>query len=117
MPIYEYRCTDCGKRNSVLILSLSTQTPPACKYCCSARLERIMSRFAAPKSEEARLEALADPSQFGELDENDPKSMARWAKTMGQQLGGDELGEDFDQVVDEMGDAQDDPNGADADDL
>ena len=43
--------------------------------------------------------------------------MARWAKTMGQQLGGDELGEDFDQVVDEMGDAQDDPNGADADDL
>ncbi len=59
MPIYEYRCTDCGKRNSVLILSVRTQTPPSCKYCQSARLERLMSRFAAPKSEEARLEALA----------------------------------------------------------
>jgi hypothetical protein len=28
---------------------------------------------------------------------------------MGQQMGGDELGEDFDQVVDEMGEAG--PNG------
>jgi len=44
--------------------------------------------------------------------------MARWAKTMGQQMGGDELGEDFDQVVDEMGDAgTDEPDGADDDDL
>jgi len=102
MPIYEYRCTDCGKRNSVLILSLSTQTPPACKYCRSARLERIMSRFAAPKSEEARLEALADPSQFGELDENDPKSMARLMKKMGREMGED-IGDDLDEALEEGG--------------
>jgi len=37
------------------------------------------------------------------VDENDPQSMARWARKMGQQLGDEELGEDFDQVVDEMG--------------
>ena len=31
--------------------------------------------------------------------------MARWAQKMGQQMGGDELGEDFDQVVGEMDEA------------
>lgn len=102
MPIYEYRCTDCGKRNSVLILSLSNQTSPACKHCQSPRLERIMSRFAAPKSEEARIEALADPSQFGDLDENDPKSMARLMKKMGREMGED-FGDDLDEALEEGG--------------
>jgi len=52
------------------------------------------------KSEESRLESLADPSKFGDLDENDPKSVARFMKRMGKELGED-LGEDFDQMVDE----------------
>jgi hypothetical protein len=28
--------------------------------------------------------------------------MARWAKKMGQQMGDDEMGEDFDEAVSEM---------------
>jgi hypothetical protein len=52
------------------------------------------------KSEESRLESLADPSKFGGLDENDPKSVARFVKRMGKELGED-AGEDFDQMVDE----------------
>jgi hypothetical protein len=66
-------------------------------------------------SEDSRLDRLSD-SDLSDVDENDPASMARWAKKMGQQMGGDELGEDFDQVVDEMGEA-DDPGGAEDDDL
>jgi putative FmdB family regulatory protein len=100
MPIYEYRCRDCGKRNSVLMLSLTTRTPPACKFCQSTQLDRIMSRFAAPKSEEARLESLADPSNFGDVDENDPQSMARFMKKMGKEMGED-LGDEFDQALEE----------------
>ncbi|GIW54251.1 MAG: hypothetical protein KatS3mg082_0655 [Nitrospiraceae bacterium] len=76
MPIYEYRCRDCGKRSSHLVLSISHPPPVSCQHCRSANVERLMSRFAAPKSEEARLESLADPSNFGDLDENDPQSMA-----------------------------------------
>jgi putative FmdB family regulatory protein len=113
MPIYEYRCTDCGKRNSVLILSVRTQTPPSCNYCQSARLERLMSRFAAPKSEEARLEALADPGQFGDLDENDPKTMARFMKKMGREMGED-LGDDLDEALEGAGD---DATGLDSTDM
>ena len=59
-----------------------------------------MSRFARVRSEDARLDSLADPSKFGDLDENDPKSVARWAKKMGGELGGD-LGEDFDKMMEE----------------
>ena len=46
------------------------------------------------------MESLADPSKLGGLDENDPKSMARWMKKMGKEMG-EEMGEDFDQMVDE----------------
>ncbi len=61
-------------------------------------MERLMSRFASPKSEDARLEALADPSRLGGFDENDPQSMARFMKKMGQEMGED-LGDDVDAAM------------------
>ena len=80
MPIYEYRCDDCNKRSTYLILQSHSATL-SCKHCKGKHLERIMSCFAAPKSEEARMEALVDPSNFSNVDENDPKSMARFMKS------------------------------------
>jgi hypothetical protein len=41
------------------------------------------------------MERLADPSRFSGLDENDPKSMMKWMKSMGREMG-DDLGEDLD---------------------
>ena len=52
------------------------------------------------RSEESRMESLADPSKWGGLDEKDPKSMAKWMKQMGKVMGED-MGEDVDQMVDE----------------
>jgi hypothetical protein len=74
-----------------------------------------MSRFATVKSEEARLDALADPSALSGVDENDPKSMARWMRKMGKELGEDFSGEEFDQMVDDMesGKMPDDDGGTD----
>jgi len=73
-----------------------------------------MSRFAAPKSEDARLESLADPSNFGNLDENDPQSMARWMKKMGREMGED-VGEDFEEALDEAGPEGGESDGTDLD--
>jgi hypothetical protein len=64
-----------------------------------------MSRFATVKSEEARLESLADSGGFGDLDENDPPSVARFMKKMGREMG-DEMGEDFESAVDEAMDEE-----------
>jgi putative FmdB family regulatory protein len=109
MPLYEYRCLDCKKRSTVLVLSLANQAPAACSHCASARVERIMSRFASPKSEEARLEALTDPGNLAGLDENDPQSMARFMKNMGEEMGED-LGEDLSEAMesDESGTTESD---------
>ncbi len=62
-------------------------------------MERLMSRFASPKSEEARLASLADPDAMSGLDENDPASMARFMKKMGDEMGED-LGEDLAEAMD-----------------
>jgi hypothetical protein len=63
-------------------------------------MTRLVSRVAVFRSEESRLESLADPSKFGDLDENDPRSLARWMKKMGRELGED-LGEDFESEIDQ----------------
>jgi putative FmdB family regulatory protein len=113
MPIYEYRCIQCRKKSTVLTLRASEVVTPVCEHCGSTRLDRLMSRFAMPRSDDARLDDLTDPSALGGLDENDPKSMARWMRKMGHELGED-AGEDFDEMVDELeaGDTGDeDPGG------
>lgn len=113
MPIYEYHCHGCRRRVSLLILAPSTAPAPRCPRCGSEALTRLMSRFATIKSEEDRLESLADPARFGDLDENDPKSVAGFMKKMGQELGED-LGEDFDEAIDEsMAEAGEEERGTD----
>ena len=71
MPLYEYRCLDCKKRSTILVLSLTHQAPEACSHCTSARVERILSRFASPKSEDARLNASLDLNNLAGLNEID----------------------------------------------
>jgi putative FmdB family regulatory protein len=118
MPIYEYRCPDCGKRPSIFFRSLaSVEASPACPLCGGRHLTRLISRTAQVLSEDSRLDRLSD-SDLSDVDENDPRSMARWAKKMGEQMGGDELGEDFDQVAEEMDSAGPDGSaGVDDDEL
>lgn len=100
MPIYEYECGDCRRRVSLLIRTPADAAAPSCPRCGSAALSRLMSRFASPKSEDARLDALGDASAFGDLDENDPASVGRLMKKMGREFG-DDLGDDFEEAMDE----------------
>ena len=74
---------------------------PKCKFCESDDIEQLFSRFASPKSEESRLESLADPANLSGLDETDPSSIARWVKKMGNEMGEDFSGEDIDQLAEE----------------
>jgi hypothetical protein len=74
-----------------------------------------MSRFATVKSEDARLDSLADSSSFGDLDENDPGSVARFMKKMGKEFG-DDMGDDFESAVDEAMSESGDETGTDAGD-
>src|SRR5438477_10408163 len=114
MPIYEYRCGACKRKVTILTLRASETVDPVCDRCGSRDLTRLMSRFAMVRSEESRIDDLADPSSLSGLDENDPKSMARWMRKMGKELGED-AGDDFDEMVDEMeaGGGEDSDEGGD----
>ncbi|MDI3462077.1 MAG: hypothetical protein OJF50_000898 [Nitrospira sp.] len=89
MPIYEYSCQECNRRSSILILSAQQLNSVVCRHCGNSRLERLLSRFSAPKSEESKLESLADPANLSGLDESDPRSVARLMKKMGKEMGED----------------------------
>lgn len=110
MPIYEYVCRHCRRKMSYLVMS-PADFRPACKYCKSEDLDQLFSRFASPKSEERRLESLADPTSLAGLDESDPTSVARWMQKMGKELGEEFGGEDIDQLAEEA--AQEAAGGGD----
>jgi hypothetical protein len=68
-------------------------------------VDRLLSRFAAPKSEEARLESLTDPDNLGEFDENDPHSTARFMKKMGDAMGED-AGDGMEAMMEQAGESE-----------
>jgi hypothetical protein len=69
-----------------------------------------------PRREESRIESLSDPSRMGDVDENDPKSVARMMKRMGKEMGDEFSGLEFDEAVEEIesgGDLGDEGSGED----
>lgn len=102
MPIYEYRCHDCRRRVSLFFRSFSdVEEEPACPRCGGPHLTRIISRVATIRSEESRLDDLADPSMLDGLDEDDPKSIAKWMRKMSAETG-EEMPSEFDEVIDRL---------------
>jgi putative FmdB family regulatory protein len=109
VPIYEYTCQNCQRRVSLLWRSFAdAQTREAvCPRCGGSHLTRLISRVSVVRSEESRLDTLADPTSLGGLDENDPKSLARFMRKMANETGED-LGPEFTEVVDRL-EAGEDP--------
>lgn len=108
MPRYDYRCQSCKKR-SVIFQTYAEygRKKVKCPHCGSVELQRLIGRVRIARSEESRLDELSDPSDWGDVDENDPRSMARMMRKMGSELGEDMPGE-FDEVVDRL-EAGEDP--------
>lgn len=115
MPIYEYRCAKCRRKFSVFFRSFSTEVQPVCPRCGDSDVARLVSRVSVLKSEESRLESMADDtSLLSGLDEDDPKSVARWARKMSREFGED-MGPEFDEAVDRI-EAGEDPEAVMGDD-
>ncbi len=98
MPIYEYRCQDCGRKLAVFWRSRSAVKSPTCRRCGSSNMVRLVSRVGVVRSEESRLDALSDETMLSDLDENDPRSLGRWMRKMSQELG-EELDPELEEVI------------------
>ncbi len=102
MPLYDYSCQSCQNKVSIRLSYAEYDTAkPKCPVCGSANIRRVISRVRIAKSEESRMESMADPSNFGDVDENDPKSVAKFMRKMGSEMGED-LGPEFGDVVDRL---------------
>jgi putative FmdB family regulatory protein len=99
MPIYEYNCLDCRRRVSVLFRTFAEASDEAarCPRCQGANLRRLVSKVAVLRSEESRLDTMADSSFMSGLENEDPRALAGMMRKMS-----DEMGEPLDPEMHEV---------------
>jgi hypothetical protein len=120
MPIYEYYCPDNHTIYQFYAKTLAQgQTVPKCPHNPSFRMQKIMSSFAVTgrakeeqgaaggepegmgdAAEDARMEAAmsAMEREFSNVDENDPRAMARMMRRMAE-LTGEKIDGEMEEVV------------------
>jgi hypothetical protein len=76
------------------------QKPVNCPHCNSENVQRRIERIRFARSEESRLENLADPSSLEGL-EDDPRALGKMMRQMSQEVG-EEIGPEFDEVIDRL---------------
>ena len=101
MPNYPYICQSCGKSFTVFLSYQEYDSAVvACPHCGSETVSRRLGRVRFARSEESRIDALADPSQLAGI-EDDPRAMAKLMKQMSSEMGEDP-GPEFNEVVDRL---------------
>lgn len=99
MPIYEYRCGQCERVNSFLILKETSLALLQCKGCGSQDLSRVLSKFAYHKSGASRVDEFDPNKRYGTEFYKDTRNIGLHAQKRMKELGVD-LGSQFDEVVD-----------------
>ena len=99
MPLYEFRCEECEKRFTFLAGMIAESSEALCPRCGSSRLKKLMSSFRRGRSDDERMEVLAERLETSDLD--DQASARRFAREMGREMGA-ETGEDMSDEIEEM---------------
>ena len=69
MPIYEFHCRGCGRKFATLVGMTADSGEIVCPHCGVQDCEKLISRFRQGRTEEDRLDDLADRlEQYGEPD-------------------------------------------------
>lgn len=102
MPTYDYICNDCNQRFDVfLTFAEYGKKTVKCSLCGSKNVRRRLTKVRIAKSEEVRMESMADDFSGFEGLEDDPKAMGRMMRKMGKEMG-EELPPEFNEVVDRL---------------
>jgi putative FmdB family regulatory protein len=106
MPYYDYRCLNCKRRFSIFMTyNEFGQRDVICSHCGSMDVQRKIGRIRVARSEDSRLEDLADPSALEGL-EDDPRALGKMMRKMSSEMGED-MGPEFDEVIDRLEAGQD----------
>lgn len=98
MPMYEYRCKDCGREFSMLIIGSREAAGIECKECGSARISRLMSTFAYHQTEASRIDGLDTRKSRDASFYKDDRNIGLRAKKRAREMGVD-LGKGFEETV------------------
>ena len=102
MPTYDFICNNCNERFDVfLTFAEYGKKKVACTHCKSKNVRRRMTKVRIAKSEESRMESMADKFSGIEGMEDDPKAMGQMMRNMGKEMGED-LPSEFNEVVDRL---------------
>ncbi len=102
MPTYDFICNTCEKRFDVFMtFSEYGKKPVTCAHCGSDKVRRRMTKVRIAKSDDGRMESMADDFSGMEGIEEDPKALGQMMRKMGSQMGED-LPAEFDDVVDRL---------------
>ena len=102
MPTYDFICNDCNQRFDVFLsFAEYGKKTVKCSLCGSKNVRRRMTKVRIAKSEESRMESMADDFSGFEGLEDDPKAMGRMMRKMGKEMG-EELPPEFNEVVDRL---------------
>ena len=101
MPTYPYRCLNCSKRFEIFMTFSEYETSKVkCAHCESDQVQRLIGRIRIVRSEDSRMEALADPGNLAGL-EDDPQALGKMMRQMSSEMGED-MGPEFDEVIDRL---------------
>ena len=98
MPIYEYRCNQCNKEFSELLLNQKESHKVRCRYCQSRDLTKLVSSFSLHQTEGSRLASFDTSKPRGDEYYKDSRNIGLWAKKRMKELGVD-LGSKMDEIV------------------
>ena len=102
MPTYDFICNHCEKRFEVFMtFSEYGKKAVQCTYCQSKDVRRRMTKVRIAKSDESRMESMANDFPGFDGIEDDPKALGQMMRKMGTETGED-LPPEFDEVVDRL---------------
>ena len=88
MPIYEYRCLNCGLVSSFFVRSIGNEVAAVCSHCDSGDMARRMSSFATGKTMASVHEQFAPGSERRSPEYyQDPRNIGRNVESAFQKFG------------------------------
>jgi putative FmdB family regulatory protein len=84
MPVFEFRCLTCHFKFSTLVgMTQDASSAVECPNCGGAQTQKLVSRFQRGRSEDDRLDEMADRLElYGDPDS--PSEMRRMVKELGK---------------------------------
>jgi len=100
MPLFEFSCLACAKKFTFLSGVVAGNADPVCPRCGSLELKKLISRVSRGRSDDDRLDEMADKMDQKNLE--DPAQLRRFAREMGKEVGaetGDDMSEELEQLI------------------